>query len=60
MRWNTFKTDNYSTVGGAWGDVGVSEVRASATSPMPDHKRFKLLEQSEIHPLHFQVELSEI
>ena len=36
-----FKQDNYCTVGGDRGHR-VSEVRASTTSPMPDHKGFKL------------------
>ena len=36
-----FKQDNYSTVGGD-GGCRVSEVRAGTTSPMPDHKGFKL------------------
>ena len=36
-----WKRDNYSTV---WGDGGgrVGEVRAGTTSPMPEHKGFKL------------------
>ena len=33
--------DNYNTVGGD-GGCRVGEVRASTTSPMPDHKGFKL------------------
>ena len=36
-----FKLDNYSTVGGD-GGCRVGEVRAGTTSPMPDHKGFKL------------------
>ena len=36
-----FEKDNYSTVGGD-GGCRVGEVRASTTSPMPDHKGFKL------------------
>ena len=40
MHWNTFKQDNYSTVGGD-GGCRVGEVRAGTTSPMPDHKGFK-------------------
>ena len=34
-----------ATIDAQWegmGDVGVGEVRASTTSPMPDHKGFKL------------------
>ena len=46
MHWDTFKQDNYSTVGGD-GGCRVGEVRAGTTSPMADHKGFKLL--SEIH-----------
>ena len=41
MHWDTFKQDNYNTVE----DVGgcrVSEVQASTTSPMLDHKGYKL------------------
>ena len=41
LHWDTFKQDNYSTVGGD-GGCRVGEVRASTTSPMPDHKGFKL------------------
>ena len=37
MHWDTFKQDNYSTVGGD-GGCRVSEVWAGTTSPMPDHK----------------------
>ena len=54
MHWDTFKQDNYSTVGGD-GGCRVGEVRAGTTSPMPDHKGFKLQLVPEIHPLHFQV-----
>ena len=39
--WDTFKQDNYITVGGD-GRCRVGEVRASTTSPMSDHKGFKL------------------
>ena len=41
MHFDIPKQDNYSTVGG---DVGcrVGEVRAGTSSPMPDHKGFKL------------------
>ena len=35
------KQDNYSTVGGD-GGCRASEVRASTTCPMPDHKGFRL------------------
>ena len=41
MHWGTFKQDDYSTVGGD-GGCRVGEVQASSTSPMPDHKGFKL------------------
>ena len=37
MHWNTFKQDNYSTVGGE-GGYRVGDVQAGTTSPMPDHK----------------------
>ena len=50
MHWDTYKQDNYSTVGGD-GGCRVGEIRAGTTSPMPDHKGFKLQELSEIHPL---------
>ena len=36
-----FRQDNYSTVRGD-GECRVGEVRAGTTSPMPDHKGFKL------------------
>ena len=52
MHCDTFKQDNYSTVGGD-GECKVGEVRAGTTSPMSDHKGFKLQQLSEIHPLHF-------
>ena len=38
---DTFKQDNYSTVTGD-GGCRVGEVRAGTTSPMSDHKGFKL------------------
>ena len=41
MHWDTFKQDKYITVEGDGGGR-VGEVRASTTSPMPDHKGFKL------------------
>ena len=41
MHWDTFKQDYYRTVGGD-GGCRVGEVRAGTTSPMPDHKGFKL------------------
>ena len=45
MHCDTLKHDNYSTV---WGDGGsrVGEVRAGTTSPMPEHKGFKLQQLS--------------
>ena len=57
MHWGTFKQDNYSIVGG---DVGgrVGEVRAGTTSPMPDHKGFKLQELPD-PPTPFLSEFSE-
>ena len=48
MHWDTFKQDNYSTVGGD-GVCRVGEVRAGTTSPMPDHKSFKLQKMSIPH-----------
>ena len=41
MHWDTFGQDNYNTVGGD-GGCRVGEVRAGTTSPMPEHKGFKL------------------
>ena len=41
MHWDTFKQDNYNTVGGD-GGCRVGEVQAGTTSPMLDHKGFKL------------------
>ena len=40
MHWDTFKQDNYSTVGGD-GGCRVGEIRAGTTYPMPDHKGSK-------------------
>ena len=45
MHCNTFKHDNDSTVRGDGGSR-VGEVRAGTTSPMPEHKGFKLQELS--------------
>ena len=52
MHCNTFKQDNYTTVGGD-GECRVGEVRADTTSPMSNHKGFKLQQLLEIDPLHF-------
>ena len=41
MHWDSFKQGDYSTVGGD-GGCRVGEVQAGTTSPMPDHKGFKL------------------
>ena len=41
MHWDTFKQDNYNTVGGD-GGCSVCKVQAGTTFPMPDHKDFKL------------------
>ena len=51
MHWDTLKQDNYSTVRGDGGGR-VGEVRAGTTSPMPEHKCFKLQQLSKIQPLH--------
>ena len=51
MHWDTFKQDNYSTVRGDGGGR-VGEVRAGTTSPMPEHKGFKLQQLSKIQRLH--------
>ena len=40
MHWDSFKQDNYKTVGGDGGGR-VGEVRAGTTSPMPYHEGFK-------------------
>ena len=50
MHCNTLKQDNDSTVRGDGGSR-VGEVRAGTTSPMPEHKGFKLQELSEIYSL---------
>ena len=47
-----YALDKYSTVGGD-GGWRVGKVRAGTTSPMPDHKSFKLQSLSEIQPLPF-------
>ena len=49
MHCDTLKQDNNSTVRGDGGSR-VSEVRAGTTSPMPEHKGFKLQQLSEIYP----------
>ena len=41
MYFDTFKQDNYTTVGGDK-RCRVDEVRNGTTFPMPDHKGFKL------------------
>ena len=41
MHWDTWKQDNNSRVRGDGGGM-VDEVRAGTTSPMPEHKGFKL------------------
>ena len=51
MHWDTLKQDNDSTVRGDGGGR-VGEVRAGTTSPMPEHKGFKLQQLSKIQPLH--------
>ena len=40
MHWDSFKQDNYSTVGGA-GGCRVGQVQGGTTSTMPDLKGFK-------------------
>ena len=45
MHWDTLKQDNYSTVRRDGGGR-VSEVQAGTTSPMPEHKGFKLQQLS--------------
>ena len=63
MHWNTFKQDNYSRDGDSRDGEGgymVSEKRANTTSPLPDHKGFKLQYLSEIHSSSFLSEFSEI
>ena len=52
MHWDTFKQDNYSTVGED-GGCRVGEVQAGTTSLMSDHKGFSYSDCQEIHPLHF-------
>ena len=52
MHWDTLKQNNYSIVERN-GVCRVGEVRADITSPMPNHKGFKLQLLSEIHPLDF-------
>ena len=41
MHWDTFKQDNDNPVGGD-GGCRVGEVRVGTTSPIRDHKDFKL------------------
>ena len=54
MHYDTLKHDNYSTVPGDGGGR-VGEVRAGTTSPMNEHKGFKLQLLSKIQPLHVKV-----
>ena len=58
MHCGAFKQDNYNTVGGD-GGCRVGEVRAGTTSPMPDHKGFKLHELRD-SPTPFLCQLLEI
>ena len=53
MHRDTFKQDNYSTVGGD-GGCRVGEVRAGTTSPMPNHKGFQLQQLSRDPLRNFQ------
>ena len=41
MHWDTFKQDDYNTVGGD-GGCRVNEVWDGTASPMPNYKGFKL------------------
>ena len=41
MHYGTFKHENYSTVGED-GGCRIDELPAGTTSPIPDHKGFKL------------------
>ena len=56
MHGDTFKQGDYSTAGGD-GGCRVGEVRASTTSPMPNHKGFNY--QRSIYSLLFLSEFSE-
>ena len=59
MHWDTFKQDNYSTLGGE-GGCRVGEVRASTTSPKPNHKGFQATVTARDQPTPFLSEFSEI
>ena len=59
MHRDTSKQDNYSTVGGDGGCM-VGEVQADPTSPMPNHKGFKLQKLSRDPPTPFLRDFSEI
>ena len=59
MHWDTFKQNNYSTVG-ADGGCRVGEVPTGTTSPMPGHEGCKLQKLSEIHPLHLLVNFQKV
>ena len=48
MYWGTFKQDSYSKVEGD-GGCRVGKVRVDTTSPMLEHKGFKLQQLSEIY-----------
>ena len=55
MHWNTFKQDNFSTVGGDGGSR-VCEVQTDTTSPMPDQATVTVRDP----PSPFLSEFSEI
>ena len=59
MHCDTFKQDNYSTVGGD-GGCRVGEVRAGTTSPMPDHQGFSVTVTVRDPPTPFLSEFLEI
>ena len=60
MPWDTFKLDNYNTVGGDYGGCRVDDVQVGTTFPMPDHKGFKVQQLSQITPTPILTEFSEI
>ena len=58
MEWKFYGWGEYFTIkfslGGCSYYVGVDYISRGITSPMPDHKGFKLQQMSEIHPLPFR------
>ena len=55
MHWDTFKQDNYSTVGEGMGDVGLARYESALLPSCPTIGVLSYSNCQEIHPLHFFV-----